>query len=120
KINRFSYMLGLRWESSVVNVNQLVTNDFNEKKYNNFFPSVFLNYEFNESTNASISYSKRVRRPRGRMLNPISDYSSSISFFMGNPDLNPAFTDAFDVGFMKRWRSEEHTSELQSRENLVC
>src|SRR5690606_1684484 len=63
KINRFSYMLGLRWESSKVNVNQLVTNDFNEKKYNNFFPSVFLNYEFNESTNASISYSKRVRRP---------------------------------------------------------
>ncbi|PJR04530.1 outer membrane beta-barrel family protein [Avrilella dinanensis] len=103
KINRFSYMLGLRWESSKINVNQFVTNDFNEKKYNNFFPSVFLNYEFNESTNASISYSKRVRRPRGRMLNPISDYSSSISFFMGNPDLNPAFTDAFDVGFMKRW-----------------
>src|SRR5690606_20333685 len=66
-------------------------------------PSVFLNYEFNESTNASISYSKRVRRPRGRMLNPISDYSSSISFFMGNPDLDPAFTDAFDVGFMRRW-----------------
>ncbi|HLV46475.1 MAG TPA: outer membrane beta-barrel family protein [Flavobacterium sp.] len=103
KINRFSYMLGLRWESSKVNVNQLVTNDFNEKKYNNFFPSVFLNYEFNESTNASISYSKRVRRPRGRMLNPISDYSSSISFFMGNPDLDPAFTDAFDLGFLKRW-----------------
>lgn len=103
KINRFSYMLGLRWESSKINVNQFVTNDFNEKKYNNFFPSVFLNYEFNESTNASISYSKRVRRPRGRMLNPISDYSSSISFFMGNPDLDPAFTDAFDVGFMKRW-----------------
>lgn len=103
KINRFSYMLGLRWENSKINVNQFVTNDFNEKKYNNFFPSVFLNYEFNESTNASISYSKRVRRPRGRMLNPISDYSSSISFFMGNPDLDPAFTDAFDVGFMKRW-----------------
>src|SRR5690554_7309854 len=103
KINRFSYMLGLRWESSKINVNQFVTNDFNEKKYNNFFPSVFLNYEFNESTNASISYSKRVRRPRGRMLNPISDYSSSISFFMGNPDLDPAFTDAFDIGFMKRW-----------------
>ena len=103
KINRFNYMVGLRWESSRINVNQLVTNDFNEKKYDNFFPSVFLNYEINESTNASISYSKRVRRPRGRMLNPISNYSSSISFFMGNPDLDPAFTDAFDIGFMKRW-----------------
>lgn len=105
KINKFSYMLGLRWESSKINVNQLVTEDYNEKKYDNFFPSAFLNYEFNESTNASVSYSKRVRRPRGRMLNPISDYSSSINFYMGNPDLDPAFTDAFDLGFMKRFSS---------------
>lgn len=105
KINKFSYMLGLRWENSKINVNQLVTEDYNEKKYDNFFPSAFLNYEFNETTNASVSYSKRVRRPRGRMLNPISDYSSSINFYMGNPGLNPAFTDAFDLGFMKRFSS---------------
>lgn len=103
KINKFNYMVGLRWEASEIDVNQLRTNDFNNKKYNNFFPSAFLNYEFSSSENASISYSKRVRRPRGRMLNPISSYSSSINFFMGNPDLNPSFTDAIDLGYMKRW-----------------
>ncbi len=103
KFNKLSYMLGLRWEATEIDVNQLVTQSFNNKKYNNFFPSVFLNYEFNESTSTSVSYSRRVRRPRGRMLNPISNYSSSINFFMGNPDLDPSFTDAFDLGFMKRW-----------------
>lgn len=96
-------MVGLRWEASEIDVNQLYTQDFNNKKYNNFFPSAFLNYEFTPTESATISYSKRVRRPRGRMLNPISNYSSSINFFMGNPDLDPSFTDAFDLGYMKRW-----------------
>lgn len=103
KYNKFNYMLGMRWEASEIDVNQYATNSFNNKKYNNFFPSAFVNYEFNSSENLSLSYSKRVRRPRGRMLNPISNYSSSINFFMGNPDLNPSFTDAFDFGYMKRW-----------------
>jgi len=103
KMNKFSYMLGLRWEATEIDVNQLVTNDFNNKKYNNFFPSAFLSYEFADGENVSASYSRRVRRPRGRMLNPVSNYSSSINFFMGNPDLDPSFTDAFDFGYMKRW-----------------
>ena len=103
KFDRLSYMVGLRWEATEIDVNQLTTMDFNNKKYNNFFPSAFLNYELTDTENASISYSRRVRRPRGRMLNPISNYSSSINFFMGNPDLNPSFTDAFDLGYMKRW-----------------
>lgn len=103
KWKQLSYMLGLRWEATEIDVNQLVTNNFTNKKYNDFFPSAFLNYEINPTTNTSLSYSRRVRRPRGRMLNPISNYSSSINFFMGNPNLDPSFTDAFDLGFMKRF-----------------
>lgn len=106
KINQFSYMLGLRWENTEIDVNQLETQDFNKKKYNNFFPSVFLSYEFVEGENVTASYSRRVQRPRGRMLNPISNYSSSINFFMGNPDLDPSFTDAFDFGYMKRFNHQ--------------
>ena len=103
KMDKFSYMLGLRWEATEIDVNQLTTMDFNNKKYNNFFPSAFLNYEFTDGENVTVSYSRRVRRPRGRMLNPVSNYSSSINFFMGNPNLDPSFTNALDFGYMKRW-----------------
>lgn len=102
KMDKFSYMLGLRWEATEIDVNQLTTMDFNNKKYNNFFPSAFLNYEFTDGENVTVSYSRRVRRPRGRMLNPVSNYSSSINFFMGNPNLDPSFTNALDFGYMKR------------------
>jgi outer membrane receptor for ferrienterochelin and colicins len=103
KINKFSYLFGLRWEDSKIEVNQLVTNDFNTKKYNNFFPSAFFTYEITDKSSASISYSRRVSRPRGRMLNPFSNYSSNINIFKGNPDLNPSFTNTIDFGYLIRW-----------------
>lgn len=103
KINKFSYLLGLRYEYSKIDVNQLTTGDYNTKQYGNFFPSVFLTYEFSEKSSASISYSRRINRPRGHFLNPFSNYSSNINIFKGNPDINPAMTDAIDVGYMKRW-----------------
>lgn len=103
KIKKFSTLLGLRWEDSDIDVNQLATNDFTNKKYNNFFPSAFFTYEINEKSSASISYSRRIQRPRGRQLNPFNNLSSNVNIFVGNPDLNPAYTDAIDLGFMKRW-----------------
>lgn len=104
KISKFSYLLGLRWEDSQIQVNQLSTDDYNTKKYNNFFPSAFLSYELSEQSNVSLSYSRRIQRPRGRFLNPFQNRSSDINVFQGNPDLDPAMTDAFDLGYLKRWR----------------
>ena len=104
KINKFSYLLGLRWEDSNIDINQLLSSDFNNKRYNNFFPSAFLTYEIGDGNNISLSYSRRISRPRGRLINPFSNYSSNINLFQGNPDLNPAFSDAYDLGYLKKWR----------------
>lgn len=104
KINsKISYLLGLRWEDSNIEINQFTTSDFRNKKYNNFFPSAFLAYEFGEGTSASISYSRRISRPRSRSINPFSNLSSNINQFRGNPDLDPSMSDAFDLGFLKKW-----------------
>ncbi|MCO6148998.1 outer membrane beta-barrel family protein [Flavobacterium sp. NRK1] len=103
KVGKFSYLLGLRWEDSNIDVNLLNKGDYNNKRYNNFFPSAFLTYEFNENTNLSISYSRRINRPRGRFLNPFSGLESNIKIFRGNPDLNPSKTNSLDLGFLKKW-----------------
>jgi outer membrane receptor protein involved in Fe transport len=103
KVNKFSYLFGLRWEDTNVDVNQFTTNDFNHKKYNNFFPSAFFTYEFSEESSLSLNYSRRINRPRGRMINPFSNYSSNINLFQGNPDLDPAMTDAVDFGYLRKW-----------------
>ena len=104
KISKFSYLLGLRFEDSKIIINQLTTQDFNTKKYNNLFPSAFLTYELDEISSISLNYSKRITRPRDRFINPFSSYSSNINLFQGNPNLNPAYSDSYDLGYLKKWR----------------
>ncbi|MES2574736.1 MAG: outer membrane beta-barrel family protein [Bacteroidota bacterium] len=103
KKNKFSYLFGLRWEDSNIHVNQLASNDFNHKKYNNFFPSAFLTYEVSKESSLSLNYSRRITRPKASMLNPFGDYSNNIDLFMGNPDLDPSMTDVIDFGYLKKW-----------------
>lgn len=103
KVNKFSYLFGLRWEDTNIEVNLLDNNDFNSKKYNNFFPSAFVSYEISDQSNITTSYSKRLSRPRGRFMNPAVNYASNVNIFQGNPDLDPSLTNKFDFGYIKRW-----------------
>lgn len=103
KINKFSYLAGLRFEDSKIDINQLTTNIYKTKKYNNVFPSLFLTYEFSESSSISLNYSKRISRPRDRFINPFASYTSNVNLYQGNPDLNPAMSNAFDLGYLKKW-----------------
>lgn len=103
KVNKFSYLFGLRWEDTNIEVNLLDNSDFNTKKYNNLFPSAFISYEISDQSNFSASYSKRLSRPRGRFMNPAVNYASNINIFQGNPDLDPSLTDKYDIGYIKRW-----------------
>ena len=103
KINKISMLYGMRFEDSNIDINQLTSAIYKNKKYNNFFPSAFFTYEINDQTSLSLNYSKRINRPRGREINPFNNYSSNINIFKGNPDLDPSKTDAYDFGFLKRW-----------------
>ena len=104
KANKFSYLFGLRWEDTNIEVNLLEDpKSFNTKKYNNFFPSAFVSYEVSDQSNLTLSYSKRLSRPRGRFMNPAVNYASNVNIFQGNPDLDPSLTNKFDFGYIKRW-----------------
>ena len=112
KINKFSYLLGIRYEDSNIDINLLSTQEFNNKHYHNFFPSAFLNYQISEVSTLSLNYSKRIARPRNRFINPFSNYTSNVNIFQGNPDINPSLTDAVDLGFMTKWNKLTLTTSL--------
>lgn len=117
KINKFSYFLGLRWEDSHIEVNSITSSDYNTKLYNNFFPTATLNYELTEDQSVTLSYSRRVNRPRGRFVNPFSTYSSNVNLFQGNPDLDPTFTNAIEVGYL--WKGSKFTLNSSIYTNLT-
>ncbi|WP_026978953.1 outer membrane beta-barrel family protein [Flavobacterium tegetincola] len=103
KVDKFSYLVGLRYENSNIDVNQFTQASFNNKSYSNLFPSAFLTYELGDFENVSLSYSKRISRPRSRFINPFSSLSSNINIFRGNPDLDPSLTDSYDLGYLKKF-----------------
>lgn len=100
---KLSVLGGLRFENTNLEINQLLTNDLNKRNYNNLFPSLFFTYELNDDTNLSLNYSKRISRPRDRFINPFSSYTSNTNLFVGDPKLNPSLTDAFDIGYLRKW-----------------
>jgi len=101
KVGRFSYQIGVRNEYSDIKTRLINTGQENPRNYNNIFPSGHLGYELSKTDALQISYSRRVRRPRFRDLNPFFTFSDSRNFFSGNPNLNPEFTDSYELGYMK-------------------
>ncbi|SHI49611.1 outer membrane beta-barrel family protein [Algibacter luteus] len=102
KIDKFSYLIGLRFENTRITLDQPTTGDFSRKKINGLFPTVNINYEMSDSQSFTIGYNRRIRRPRGFMLNPFPSRSSITNVFQGNPDLNPTFSSTFEIGYLNK------------------
>ncbi|WP_291869032.1 outer membrane beta-barrel family protein [Maribacter sp.] len=103
KFNKFNILSGIRMESSDIGIELVNTNEITNKNYVDWFPSLFLGYGFSEKEQLTLSYSRRLRRPRSWFINPFPSRSSNTNLFQGNPDLDPTYTNAFDFGYLKRW-----------------
>ena len=104
KKNKLQYLVGLRAEhantGSTDRRNQFKTS----KSYTDLFPTAHLTYNFNDATNMQLSYSRRIRRPSFWHLNPFGGISDRRNIRIGNPDLNPMYTNSFELGLLKRWK----------------
>ncbi|WP_235298885.1 TonB-dependent receptor domain-containing protein [Portibacter marinus] len=113
---RWSYQVGLRTEYSFIQTQLLDSDeDANARNYFNFFPSAFLSYKVNEENSLQISYSRRIRRPRFWDLNPFFTFSDPRNQFSGNPDLNPEFTDSYELGYVNYFGKGSLTSSIYYR-----
>lgn len=116
KINRFSWQAGLRAEVSDIKTELKQTNEVNDRPlYVNLFPSGHLNYELAGENALQLSYSRRIRRPHFRELNPFSQYTDNRNYWGGNPNLDPEYTGAYEIGHLKRWEKASLNSSLYYR-----
>lgn len=70
--------------------------------YWSVFPSAVVLYRPSEADEAKISYSRRIRRPNTHELNPFPVFFDVQNVFIGNPELNPEYTDAVELGYTRR------------------
>ena len=101
KINQFSYLFGLRAE--ITNRLIEVSNESYKKDYAELFPTVNLGYEINDTESFTVGYSRRLRRPRHWFLNPFESRTSETYIFTGNVELDPSYSNSFEIGYLKKW-----------------
>jgi ferric enterobactin receptor len=72
--------------------------------YTSLFPSGLASYNLSDATQVKVSYSRRIRRPGTQELNPFPAFFDLQNVFLGNPRLNPEYTDAIELGLQHSGR----------------
>ena len=99
-VGKFDLQGGLRaeWSNRTFDLANAASYPYS---YHALFPSGAIMYKPSEQTQLKASYSRRIRRPGTQELNPFPVFFDQQNVFIGNPQLNPEYTDAYELGFSK-------------------
>jgi outer membrane receptor protein involved in Fe transport len=93
------YMIGVRSEYFTRSIN--FSSDGDTYNYDKFmlYPSVHLSKSIKDKHQFQLSYSRRINRPQPWLLNKTPGYIDPYNIFKGSPELEPEFTDAFELNY---------------------
>ncbi|WP_246141612.1 outer membrane beta-barrel family protein [Phaeodactylibacter luteus] len=94
---KWGLKVGLRLESTILNTLLATTQTANEQRFLNLFPSAHTSFKVTPALSFQAGYSRRVFRPRLWDLNPFFNIRNNFSIRTGNPELQPEFTDSYEV-----------------------
>ena len=118
KKDKFSYQFGMRYEHASISTTSIKLDSTNTQTYKNpFFPSVFLSYDLSDKNAVQLSYSRRVRRPNFRELNPNLSFTDARNRTGGNPNLTPSFTHLTELSYIKYFEKGTFTGSAYYRLN---
>lgn len=101
---KYNYTIGLNVDPSYTkSINFVGDITLSELKRSvvNVSPMAQFNYMFNKQTNLRINYSGRTNQPSMTQLQPVADVSDPLNTVIGNPDLNPRYTNNLFLRFQK-------------------
>lgn len=96
---KFSLQGGLRVERATTTFR--LANDAHEypNNYTSLFPSAAATLQVGQKDQLRFSYSKRINRPNSFQLNPFPMMQDRNNVFVGNPNLKPEYTHAYEASF---------------------
>ncbi len=99
--DKWSYQVGARLENYQVEAIQggaLIYED----DYITLYPSAFVSYTPGEKNSFQMSYSRRVDRPSFNQVNPVRQISTPRLSVVGNPELEPQFTNSVELNYTRK------------------
>ncbi|WP_299214684.1 TonB-dependent receptor [uncultured Aquimarina sp.] len=106
---------GLRVENTDLETLLANTNEGNSRNFTNFFPSFHTSYTFSEKFSLQAGYSKRIFRPRLWDLNPFFNIRNNFNIRTGNPELQPEFTNSYELTSIYKIGKASMSSSLYHR-----
>ncbi|WP_298541617.1 TonB-dependent receptor [uncultured Aquimarina sp.] len=106
---------GLRIENTDLETLLANTNEGNSRNFTNFFPSFHTSYTFSEKFSLQAGYSKRIFRPRLWDLNPFFNIRNNFNIRTGNPELQPEFTNSYELTSIYKIGRASMSSSLYHR-----
>ena len=113
--DKWGIKLGLRVENTDINTLLETTNESSTQNYTNAFPSAHTSYKISDDFSLQLGYSRRINRPRLRQLNPFSNIRNNFSISEGNPDLQPEFTDSYELTSIHKFNKGSLNFSLYNR-----
>ena len=114
--NSFSYQLGLRTEYTNRKLNSQRANKTYTLTRFDFFPTIHLSQKFAKEFELQGSYSRRLNRPQGFMLEPFPSFMDPNNIRIGNPDLTPEYAGSYELTLLKHIKSSFISLEGYFRE----
>lgn len=112
---KFGVKLGLRVEQTDLKTLLTTTNERNAQNYTNVFPSFHSSYKISDNTSIQAGYSRRIFRPRLWDLNPFFNIRNNFNIRAGNPNLQPEFTDSYELTSIYKIGKASFSSSLYYR-----
>lgn len=94
----YSLKAGTRYEYTIINAYTRTESNIEIPEYGVIVPSFNASKKLKKGT-VKASYNRRIQRPSIQFLNPTVQRPNQLSESVGNPSLDPEFTNNFEVGY---------------------
>ena len=99
----FSIKAGSRYEYTIIEASyQRRVEGLTDPKipaYGVLVPSINLSQKLKNGNTLKLAYNRRIQRPSIQFLNPNRQASNPLSPSQGNPELNPEYTNNYELGY---------------------
>lgn len=96
--NGYSLKAGARYEYTIINAFTRTEEDIDIPEYGVLVPSINASKKLKQGT-VKASYNRRIQRPSIQFLNPNIQASNPYNRTVGNPELDPEFTNNYELGY---------------------